>query len=496
MQRRRTLEPADPTIDVALGRVHAGLEQDELALAALTRAAERTPTDPEPPAWLAYVTLFGLGLVDPAITHAERACALGPTAFRASLALFARHYPSDETPESLYARHVAWRERFEAAITPRAARVRQPDPTRRLRLGFVSADLYGHPVGRFLLPLLDHLDRAGFETTCYPSNRRSDPVTAQLMARADHWRPLGSTAADAAATIADDGIDILVDLGGHTSGDVLEIFAHRPAPVQVSWLGYPNTTGMTRIDYRLTDAIADPPGPADALSSERLVRLPAGFHCFIPPAAAPDPGPLPAGHDGAITFGSLNALAKLSDATLAAWARVLDATPGSRLMIRRSGLAAAAARDALAARCAAHGIDGARLHLVPGGAGGSFEAYRGIDLALDCFPYNGTTTICDALWMGVPVVTWRGDRHSARVGASLLHRVGLDALVGGSVDDFVAIAARLAGDRAALSDLRATLRGRMAASPLCDGPGFARAVGEAFRRMWQERCGSKDTAQP
>ncbi|MBV8165303.1 MAG: hypothetical protein JO021_00830, partial [Alphaproteobacteria bacterium] len=442
------------------------------------------------------IKLSGLGLIAEGVAHAEQAAALEPSPGYTSAALFAQSYRSDLSPEALFERHLDWQRHVEAPTPPRRLAPRARDADRRLRVGFVSADLYGHPVGRFLLPLLDHLDRAAFETTCYPSNRRSDPVTAQLMARADHWRPLGSTAADAAAMIADDGIDILVDLGGHTSGDVLEIFAHRPAPLQVTWLGYPNTTGMTRIDYRLTDAVADPPGAADALSSERLIRLPAGFHCFIPPAAAPEVGPLPAGRDGPITFGSLNALAKLSDATLAAWARVLEATPGSRLMIRRSGLAAATARDALTARCAAQGIDGTRLLLVAGGAGGSFEAYRDIDIALDCFPYNGTTTTCDALWMGVPVVTWAGDRHAARVGASLLHRVGLDALVGQSTDDFVAIAARLAGDRAALSALRATLRGRMAASPLCDGPGFARAVGGAFRRIWQERCGSKDTAQP
>jgi predicted O-linked N-acetylglucosamine transferase (SPINDLY family) len=209
----------------------------------------------------------------------------------------------------------------------------------------------------------------------------------------------------------------------------------------------------------------------------------------VGPADVAPPNALPVGSGepgGAVTFGSLNALAKLSDATIAAWARVLAATPRSRLLIRRSGLAAAAARAPLVARFAAHGIAADRLALVAGGAGGSFEAYHAIDIALDSFPYNGTTTTCDALWMGVPVVTWRGTRHSARVGASLLHRVGLDALVGESVDDFVAIASRLAGDRQALAGLRAGLRGRMAASPLCDGPAFGRAMGEALGRLWRE----------
>jgi protein O-GlcNAc transferase len=353
----------------------------------------------------------------------------------------------------------------------------------------VSADLFAHPVGRFLLPVLEHLDRAAFEVACYPTTPRRDRVTELLAARADRWRPLVTDTDRAAEILRDEAIDILVDLGGHTSGDVLEIFARRPAPAQVSWLGYPNTTGLARIGWRLTDAIADPPGDADRLSSERLIRLPDGFHCYVPTADATPPNALPAGSgetDGTITFGSLNALAKLSDATIAAWACVLAATPRSRLLIRRSGLAAAAAREPLLARFAAHGIAADRLALVAGGAGGSIEAYHAIDIALDSFPYNGTTTTCDALWMGVPVVTWRGTRHAARVGASLLHRLGLDALVGESVDDFVAIATRLAGDRQALAGLRGSLRGRMAASPLCDAPGFGRAMGEAFSRMWRE----------
>jgi len=487
LERRRMLQPDAPGIDAALGRVYAAGERYEAALAALERAVPRAPDDAALQLALAHVKATGLGLVDEAVLHAEQAAALEPSSLHASALLFAQNYVPSLSADALFERHLAWQRQFEAPQVPRTLPARSREPDRRLRVGFVSADLYLHPVALFLLPLVRSLDRRRLEVTCYyVGNRRRDGLTAELERDADRWRAIDQPSAAIEPIIADD-IDILVDLGGHTRGDLLEIFAHKPAPVQVSWLGYPNTTGLSRMDYRLTDAIVDPPGPADRLSTERLIRLPHGFHCYVPREAAPAPGPAPARAAGCVTFGSLNALAKLSDDAVAGWAAVLRAVP-ARLLIQRRGLAAAPARAAVRARFAAHGIAGDRLLLQPGDGGGPFEAYRQIDIALDTFPYNGTTTTCEALWMGVPVVTWLGDRHAARVSASLLTRIGQTDLIGGSPADFVAIAAALAADLERLGTLRATLRDRMMASPLCDPVGFARDVEAALRAIWVEWC--------
>jgi predicted O-linked N-acetylglucosamine transferase (SPINDLY family) len=274
------------------------------------------------------------------------------------------------------------------------------------------------------------------------------------------------------------------------------MFALKPAPVQVSWLGYPSTTGLAAIDWRISDAIVEPPGGADALSSERVMRLPDGFHCFQPPAEAPPVGPAPGnasgGAGGRITFGSLNTFAKLSPATLRLWAQILAAVPTARLLLKDSRIHDPTTARHHRERFAAAGIDPARLDILPRAAGTAahLAAYGRIDVALDPFPYNGTTTTCEALWMGVPVIALAGDRHAARVGASLLHRVGLDDLVTADPDAYVAAAVALARDPAHIATLRGGLRARMQASPLCDGSAFARAMEAAYRAMWRAWCAS------
>jgi len=260
--------------------------------------------------------------------------------------------------------------------------------------------------------------------------------------------------------------------------------------VQAAWLGYPNTTGLAAMDYRLTDAIADPQGPGDALHSEELTRLPNGFLCFAPAADAPavtDPPVLANGH---ITFGSFNNLSKVSAATVAVWARILGRVPGSRLLLKGRALANELARQRFETLFAAEKIDAARLefHAWIDSSSGHLGAYDRIDIGLDPFPYNGTTTTCEALWMGVPVIALRGDRHAGRVGASILGRVGLAALSADTVDDYVAAAAALAGDTGRLVELRRDLRATMAASPLCDAASFTRDMEAAYRQMWRRWC--------
>jgi predicted O-linked N-acetylglucosamine transferase (SPINDLY family) len=288
--------------------------------------------------------------------------------------------------------------------------------------------------------------------------------------------------------VRQDGIDILVDLAGHSGANRLMLFARKPAPVQASWLGYPNTTGIAAIDFRITDAIADPPS-ADALHSETLVRLADGFLCYQPPGDARSVAPLPAFAAGHVTFGSFNNLAKVTPEVVRRWATILGAVPGSRLMLKSHSFADAGTSDRYGGLFAASGIAAERLDLLPRilATEGHLASYHRIDIALDPFPYNGTTTSCEALWMGVPVVTLAGSRHAGRVGASLMSRLGLDALVAADEAAYVATAARLAGDLPALTALRDGLRERMRRSKLCDAAGFAREMEGAFLRMWQSR---------
>ena len=307
---------------------------------------------------------------------------------------------------------------------------------------------------------------------------------------ADHWLvTVGLSDDDLAERIRTDGIDILVDLAGHTAKNRLGVFARKPAPVQVTWLGYPNTTGLKAIDYRLVDAVTDPVGQADAWASESLVRLEGGFLCYAGSKDAPEPTMPPCLTTGTVTFGSFNNPAKLSEATLDTWARLLARLPQARLLLKGNPFADAATRALFLSRLSERGVAAERVELVawlPSEAT-HLALYNRVDVALDPFPYNGTTTTCEALWMGVPVVTLRGDRHAGRVGASLLTQVGLTDWIAGSVEEYLQIAATLAGNPQHLNDLRRTLRPRLAASPLCDGRAFARKIEATYRTMWQLR---------
>lgn len=352
-----------------------------------------------------------------------------------------------------------------------------------MKIGYVSGDFRRHSVANFLLPLFRHHDRSRFQVYCYTNNAWSDDVTERLIAASDHWRRIFALDDEAAAKlIAEDGIDVLLDLSGHTANNRLSLFARQPAPVQATWLGYPGSTGIEAIQYRLVDAITDPPDEADSHYSERLVRLDKGFLCYEPLDEAPEPIARP---DGPVRFGSFNNPAKLSPATLELWMKVLEAVDGSELVLKGRSLADAKMRQTLLTRFAKRGISPERIVLLEHMAAPErhMAAYGEVDIALDPFPYNGTTTTCEALWMGVPVVTLLGARHSARVGASLLTQVGLESLIARDERDYVRLAADLAADHRRRSGLRGKLRGMMRASPLCDGPGFARRLEEAYRGM-------------
>ena len=365
------------------------------------------------------------------------------------------------------------------------------NPERRLRIGYLSPDLRKHSVAYFLQGLLTAHDRQQVEVFCYAANATRDEMTERLNSLADEWRNAALlTDEEAAHRIVQDRIDILVDLAGYTTGHRLGVLARRPAPVQITYIGYPSTTGLSAIDYRFTDALADPPGLTDAWYTERLLRLPRVFLAYTPPDEAPEVNMLPSLRRQPLTFGSFNAIHKLSDQTLDMWTKLLAAVPGSRLLLKTGSFSDTGVRDRFHRLFAERGIGTERLDLrgFEKETQGHLAVYHDVDIALDTFPYNGTTTTCEALYMGVPVVTLAGETHAARVGTSLLHALGLEHLVATTPDAFVETASRLAGNLAELATLRQSLRQCMAGSPLMDSAGLARAIEAAYRQAWQEAC--------
>ena len=427
------------------------------------------------------------GRPEDAADHYRQALAYRPDYGDAiSNLLFCLNNSDRSSRVQVFAEHVRLAADLAAAAGPPLSVATPSAPGRRLRIGYVSPDFREHSVAYFFLPLLAAHDRTEVEIFCYAQVMVPDVMTERLRGLSEHWlRTVGIGDADLAARIRGDGIDVLVDLAGHTAHNRLGVFAHRPAPVQITWLGYPNTTGLATIDYRLVDAVTDPEGEADAFASETLIRLPDGFLCYGSPDHAPEPAAAPCRENGFVTFGSFNNPAKLSDTTIALWAALLRRLPTARLLLKGQSFADAATAAFTRERFAGHGLAPERLDLVAriADTAGHLGAYARIDIALDPTPYNGTTTTCEALWMGVPVVTLLGDRHAGRVGASLLARVGLDDLIARDGDAYVDIAAALAGDIGRLTNLRRTLRPTMAGSSLCDARAFAQKIETVYRDL-------------
>jgi len=404
--------------------------------------------------------------------------------------LLTLNYMPGVTPEGIYEEHCRWGERHGNPPKRIKSHKNQRGPDRRLRVGYVSPDFRSHSVAYFIEPLLASHHREQVEVFCYSLVPRPDETTERLRARADHWREIhGQTNQQIVAQVQTDQIDILVDLTGHTAHNILTAFARKPAPVQVTWLGYPATTGLPAIDYRLSDAIADPEGEGE-FYTEELVRLPDCFLCYQPLRDAPPVEMLPAADRGYITFGSFNNLAKITPAVVALWSEVVKAVPDSRLLIKNPSLTDPNRRAQYCQLFRSHGISDDRVELL--GHTPTREEhlalYGRLDIGLDTFPYNGTTTTCEALWMGVPVLTLTGNRHAGRVGKSLLKCIGLDDWVADSPEQFIARATDLAADLVGLAVMRQGLRDRLAASPLCDSDAFACKVEAAYRGMWHRWC--------
>jgi len=413
----------------------------------------------------------------------------------ATIPLMDMLYDEKATAAEIYARHRAWGDEFTALVRPTstgaAPFANTRDPERKLRVAYLSPDFRYHAVSFFFQPLLAHHDPAAVEVFCYADVERPDKVTEYLQSLGGTWRStLELSDAALLAQLRVDRIDIAIDLAGHTNAKGLRALAARPVPVSATWLGYAATTGLASIDWRITDALADPPGQ-EAFHAEKLMRLPKVFLCynaFMTPV--PDVTPVPAIKRGAITFGSFNSPQKMSPSTLATWGRILGAVPGSRLVLKSLSYAEPTLRQRFVDAFAASGIETSRIDFRPPQPRmeDHLGSYGEIDIALDPFPYNGTTTTCEAMWMGVPIINLIGDRHAGRVGLDLLSQVDLAELACPDIGSYAASAVALANDVPRLQQLRGSLRERMRASPLCDAPRFARAFEAALRQMWREWC--------
>jgi predicted O-linked N-acetylglucosamine transferase (SPINDLY family) len=393
--------------------------------------------------------------------------------------------PGQITSEHIrLARRIVVPERWRAPRHTNSA-----DPERPLRIGYVSADFCRHAASYFIEPVLSGHDHERFATVCYSGVAQPDEVTERLRGLAGSWREVARISDESLAELVrDDGIDILVDLSGHTRGNRLGVFARKPAPLQLTWFGYPGTTGLEGMDYRITDALCDPPGESESFYTEKLLRLPDIMYCYQPPADMPPVTEAPAVRKGYVTFGAVNGASKLTPRWIALWAQLLAEVPGSRLIV--AAMPAGAAQERVRRMIVEQGIDPSRVVIRERMPYAQFWALHGeIDLALDTYPCNGGTTTCETAWLGVPVVTISGERYGGnRLGTSMLTSMGLGHLVARTPAEYVAIARRLATDIAQLAALRETVRERMRASPITDRSRFMGNLERCFRDIWRQWC--------
>lgn len=442
-----------------------------------------------------FDSLFGLGralkdagLIDQAIAAYRAALAIKPDARAGSSLLFTLHYQADVEPVRLLAEHRKWN---DAYARPLASAIRphdnDPAPDRRLRIGYVSSDLSDHPVGRCLLPVLRNRDRDQFEVYCYAGVPKPDDVTARIRQESDGWcEALALSDEQLAQRVRDDRIDVLVDLSVHTGGHRLLVFARKPAPVQITWLGQPGTTGLDAIDYRISDRYLDPPGENDANYTEKTVRLPDTFWCYAPLEADVAPSALPALANGFVTFGCLNNFWKLNDPMIDLWSRMMTQAPGSKLLLRAPS---GTPRQRLLETFGARGIDAGRIEFAGRASRQDYwRLYHRIDLYLDTAPYGGHTTAMDSTWMGVPVVSLVGQLPVGRAGLTIASNLNLPELAAAHPAQYAGVAIELAQDLPRLAELRHNLRGRLQNSPLMDAPRFTRNLESAFRGMWHAWC--------
>ncbi len=494
LQHAVSLRPSFPEAYLNLGAALHGAGRADEALSAYRQALALQPDAP------ALANLAKLmtetGEVDQAIELLKQAIALKDDPVIAGNLLYTLHLSIDD-PQKLLEAHLDWARRHADPLTPAQPTCRNnADPHRRLRIGYVSSDFRNHSVGRFMLPLLENHDREQFEVFCYSGVSRPDAMTQRLKGFGDTWRATLDMSDDKLARqIRDDGIDILIYLSLSTAGTRTTAFATKTTPVQVTYIAYCSTSGMAAMDYRLTDQFLDPPGPErDAFYSESSYRLPRTYWCYQAPEEAPEVGPLPAERNRFITFGCLNNFAKVTPAMIECWGKLLLSINDSRLLLHSFE---GSHRDRVRKQLEQLGVDPSRVDFVARlPMEEYFEQYKRIDIALDTFPFAGGTTTCDALWMGVPVVSLAGQTAVSRAGLSILSNLGAPEWIADAREKYISVASGLARDIPRLAELRRTLRPRMLGSPLMDAAAFTRDVESAFRQMWRQWCarhGAKDS---
>jgi protein O-GlcNAc transferase len=487
-ERAAQLEPNSHVPWFMLGNVASALGDLDAAVAHYEHARDLHPSD--------HVIRYNLGLnelwrgyIDEAIEEMRAACDLNPSYLQAqSSHIMALHNSDRISPEEIAATIREWGARFSLEHPASAPSTVRPgaDRPERLRVGFISGDFRTHSVAHFFEPILSARDRGAFTYILYSNSHLRDAVTERLRARADDWRDVWRLTDDALIEqVRTDRIDILVDLSGHTASNRLAVFARRAAPVQISYLGYPSSTGLATMDYRITDAVTDPPAPADAWHCERLLRLPDSQWCFRPFGTPAVPGPLPAREVGFVTFGSFNNLTKASDTLLGCWVEILVNLPTSRLRLTRIRSAQRAAE--VVALFGQSGVAPERIECVPYANDPPYgQQFEGVDIALDNYPYNGVTTTCESLYVGVPVVSLYGRNGVSRSGLSLLGTLGLGELAASTPEQYVEIAVALGRDLSRLEQLRASLRARFEQSSLRDEKRFAEKFEGLLRDAWRQ----------
>jgi len=498
-EKAHALEPENTRLTYNLATVYQSLSQFTRARQLFERCLELEPNHGAAHANLGAV-LETFGELDRALTHLDQSAKLGHDspevhtnrgsalrdqgfvekaleAYRAALTLepsfevaqsnllLCMNYASTLSASEVLEAHKSWGARF-ASEQPKPA-PRYPSH-QKIRIGYVSPDFRRHSCAYYLRGLFTHHDRSRFEVTAYANVTREDEVTEFFKAHSDHWRSITEFSdSHVREMIARDEIDILIDLAGHSAHNRLGLFREPIAPIQVTYLGYPNTTGLETMNYRIGDIITD---PTDDQSTEEIIRIPDCFLCYQPDEDIPPVAPPPHIARGLVTFGSFNLLAKLTDDVIDCWADILCATPQSRLFLKTKQFASEGARNRVLSLLTARGIDRERIELRSHVASLTehLSLYGELDLALDPFPYNGTTTTCEALVMGVPVLSLHGDRHAARVGASLLNTVGLQSTIAKDRESYISRAIELANNPSQIDTLRDGLRARVLGSPLCD----------------------------
>jgi predicted O-linked N-acetylglucosamine transferase (SPINDLY family) len=435
------------------------------------------------------------GDLDGAMAALNHSIELKPDSQSFSNILMAINYHPGYSLSDLLRAHQGWAELHEAPLRERwTPHTNDRAPDRKLRVGYVSPDFRGHSVSFFLEPILQHHDHEKFEIYAYVHLAYTDMNTWRLRTRIDQWREISAKSPDLVAKqIREDQIDILIELAGHTANNALPVFARKPAPVQINMIGFPSTTGLTAMDYRITDELCDPTGVTDSLNSEKLLRMPDIFWCYQPPHTSPEVDELPAIKNGYVTFTSVNNFTKVTPHVQKLWADILRAVPGSRLIMQTTSLASESAQELVKQRFGGHGVSADRLEFRKST---DLQPYLKLltesDMTLDPFPFNGGTTTCHSLWMGAPVVTLAGDRHASRMGLSMLTCIGLPEFIAHTPDEYVRIATRFANDLPRLRDIRAGMRQRLKNSPLLDGITYTRNLEAAYRNVWTKWCGLKD----